>query len=376
MSVTQYLKEKGKPTRRFVGGFAAGTREITYNDLNPRERQDYDRWLNLKQTNTSQIKQGSFTSALFGRGGTNVSSVNIPPPDLSFSTFLKEKGYKNYVRTGLFRRKRAKTIGRASSKERREYESWKADKQFEYNRKVKEAAENNVRSSGGSQSFGFETANIQIQSTPSQRELNNKKRLEQIERIEAVDLSLDLGNYIGDKTLEERYPGLVQSIAEQVVSYGNTFRADEEYAEVVVTNTINNALEVANHINWLITPPNNTTDVELRSIDEMGSWSVQTTESVGLGTKSDGTLNLNLKEGEQPKEVPQKIFPRELFSPILEIKKDAKLIEKTKTLPFDVRSGILGSGFLNVSSRFRTTSPNQSLDNLDGFRIKRTQRVK
>lgn len=374
MSVSQYLKEKGKPTRRFVGGFASATREFTYNDLNPRERRDYDRWLNSKQTNASQIQQGSFTSALFGgRGGTNVSGVNIPPPDLSFSTFLKEKGYRDYVRTGFFRRRRAKTLARASSKEKREYESWKADKQFEYNRKVKEAAENNVRSS---QSFGFETANIQIQSTPSQRELNNKKLLEQIERIEAVDLSLDLGNYIGDKTLEERYPGLVQSITEQVVSYGNTFRADEEYAEVVVTDTINNALEVANHINWLITPPNNITDVELRSIDEMGSWSIQTTESVGLGTKSDGTLNLNLKEIEQPKEVPQKIFPRELFSPILEIKKDAKLIEKTKTLPFDVRSGIAGSGFLNVSSRFRTTSPNQSLDNSDGFRIKRTQRIK
>lgn len=372
MSVLQFLKEEGLPTRAY-GGFGVGRLRNSEFDLNPRERKRYRDWLAQKQTSSPQTTGGSFTSALFGRGGTNVSSVNIPPPDLSFKTFLREKGYRNYVRTGLFRRKRDKTIGRASAKERREYESWKADKQFEYNRKVKEAAENNVRSS---QSFNFETANIEIKSTPSQRELDNKKRLEQIERIEAVDLSLDLGNYIGDKTLEERYPGLVQSIAEQVVSYGNTFRADEEYAEVVVTNTINNALEVANHINWLITPPNNITDVELRSIDEMGSWSVQTTESVGLGTKSDGTLNLNLKEVEQPKEVPQKIFPRELFSPILQIKKDAKLIEKTKTLPFDVRSGVGGSGFLNVSERFRRTSPNQSFDNSDGLIIKRTQRVK
>jgi hypothetical protein len=36
MSVSQYLKEKGKPTRRGVGGFAAGTREVTYFNLNPR----------------------------------------------------------------------------------------------------------------------------------------------------------------------------------------------------------------------------------------------------------------------------------------------------------------------------------------------------
>lgn len=49
--------------------------------------------------------------------------------DLSFKTFLREKGYRDYVRTGLFQRKRAKTIKRASDKERREYELWKTQKQ-------------------------------------------------------------------------------------------------------------------------------------------------------------------------------------------------------------------------------------------------------
>jgi len=374
MSVTQFLKEKRLPTRTY-GSFSGGRLRDRESDLNPYERKQYRDWLAQKQASSSQITQGSFTSTFSGgRGGTNVSSVNIPPPDLSFSTFLKEKGYKNYVRTGLFRRKRAKTIGRASAKEKREYQSWKADKQSEYNRKVKEAAENNVRSS--SQSFNFETANIQIKSTPSQRELNNKKKLEQIERIEAVDLSLDLGNYLGDETLEERYPGLVQSITEQVVSYGNTFRADEEYAEVVVTNTISNALEVSDHIKWLITPPDSTSDVELRDVNSMGNWSLQTTESVGLGIKSDGTLNLNLKEVEEPKEIPQKIIPRKILSPIVQIRKDAKIIEKTKPLPFDVRSGIGGFGFLEVDKRFRISSPNQSFDNADGLRTKRTQRIK
>ena len=174
MSVTQFLKEKRLPTRT-RGIFGGGRLRDRESDLNPSERKQYRDWLSQKQ-GSSQITQGSFTSAFFGgRGGTNVSSVNIPPPDLSFATFLKEKGYKDYVRTGLFRRKRAKTIARASDREKREYESWKASKQFEYNKKVQEAAENNVL--GGSQSFNFDTANIQIKTTPSQRELNNKKLL-------------------------------------------------------------------------------------------------------------------------------------------------------------------------------------------------------
>jgi hypothetical protein len=54
---------------------------------------------------------------------------NLSGLDLSFKTFLREKGYRDYVRTGLFQRKRAKTIKRASDKERREYELWKTQKQ-------------------------------------------------------------------------------------------------------------------------------------------------------------------------------------------------------------------------------------------------------
>ena len=49
--------------------------------------------------------------------------------DLSFKTFLREKGYKDYVRTGLFQRKRAKTIQRASDKEKREYNIWTKQKE-------------------------------------------------------------------------------------------------------------------------------------------------------------------------------------------------------------------------------------------------------
>lgn len=59
--------------------------------------------------------------------------------DLSFKTFLREKGYKDYVRTGLFQRKRAKTIQRASNKEKREYNIW--TKQKEETEKEKQRAQ-------------------------------------------------------------------------------------------------------------------------------------------------------------------------------------------------------------------------------------------
>lgn len=77
-----------------------------------------------------------------------IPATSIPPPaedtvvkttmnftydlsglDLSFKTFLREKGYKDYVRTGLFQRKRAKTIQRASDKEKREYNIWTKQKE-------------------------------------------------------------------------------------------------------------------------------------------------------------------------------------------------------------------------------------------------------
>ena len=54
---------------------------------------------------------------------------NLSGLDLSFKTFLREKGYKDYVRTGLFQRKRAKTIQRASGKEKREYNIWTKQKE-------------------------------------------------------------------------------------------------------------------------------------------------------------------------------------------------------------------------------------------------------
>jgi hypothetical protein len=54
---------------------------------------------------------------------------NLSGLDLSFKTFLREKGYKDYIRTGLFQRKRAKTMKRASDKEKREYSIWKRQKE-------------------------------------------------------------------------------------------------------------------------------------------------------------------------------------------------------------------------------------------------------
>lgn len=341
MSVSQYLQEKGKPTRRFVGGFAGGTREITYNDLNPRERQDYDRWAvnRVENPTTMQSFLNSDSNPLSQTSTTTNYTYDLSGLDLSFKTFLREKGYKDYVRTGLFRRKRAKTLGRASDKERREYYAWK--KQKEDAEKERQRQQQDALSVLENAASGFVDINATVQRSTSQRELENKKRLEQIERIDAVDLSLEISNYLGSNEIESKYPGLVQTIQEAVVNYGNTFREEEIYAEVVVTNTINTRNEVLNHIEWMTTPPTAPTDVELRDVNLMGSWVLQTTETVGLGGEGEG-LNLKTKPTEEPNKVPPKTQLPKLNIPINEIRKDSKVIEKSKVLPFDRRSILFG----------------------------------
>ena len=76
----------------------------------------------------------------------------------------------------------------------------------------------------------LEAANIIQNTSPSQRELDNKALLDSIERIEAVDLSLETSNYVMDNSIEKKYPRLVDSIFENVQSYGNEFRDEEQYS--------------------------------------------------------------------------------------------------------------------------------------------------
>ena len=153
--------------------------------------------------------------------------------DTSWSTWMREAGIKTYVRTGLFQRKRTKTYDRFSSEEeRRQYNAWKKQKQDAESERISNLFEPS--------DVSLDAANIIQNTSPSQRELDNKALLDSIERIEAVDLSLETSNYEMDNSIEKKYPGLVDSIFENVQSYGNEFRDEEQYAQVIVTNTINN----------------------------------------------------------------------------------------------------------------------------------------
>lgn len=71
-----------------------------------------------------------------------------------------------------------------------------------------------------------------------------------------------------------KYPGLVAKILEAVSGVPSQLKSDEDFALVTVTNTINNANDVQQHLNWLVTPPAAPNDVELRSASSMGSWTV------------------------------------------------------------------------------------------------------
>lgn len=249
--------------------------------------------------------------------------------DTSWSTWMKEAGIKTYVRTGLFRRKRTKTYNDFSSdEEKRQYNAWK--------KKKIDAEEDRVSNLFQPTEVALEAVNIIKNTSPSQRELNNKAVLDAIERIDAVDLSLEKSNYVIDNSIEKKYPGLVDSIFENVQSYGNNFRDEEQYAQVVVTNTINNKSEILSHIEWMVTPPTSTTDVDIRDANSLGSWVLQTTEDVGMGIGSDESNGeLGVKDTEKAKPPKQKGFLRRIGSPTSEIKKDANDIASKRNIPFD-----------------------------------------
>ena len=251
--------------------------------------------------------------------------------DTSWSTWMKEAGIKTYVRTGLFRRKRTKTYNDFSSdSERSQYNAWK--------KKKEDAESDRISNLFQASDVALQAANIIKNTSPSQRELDNKSLLDSIERIEAVDLSLETSNYVIDNSIEKKYPGLVDSIFENVQSYGNEFRDEEEYAQVIVTDTINNKSEILSHINWMITPPTSTTDVEIRDASQLGSWVIQTTEDVGMGIGSDvSDGDLGVKNTEKPKPPKPKGFLRRIGSPTSEIKRDGNKISKTRGLPFDIK---------------------------------------
>jgi hypothetical protein len=251
--------------------------------------------------------------------------------DTSWSTWMREAGIKTYVRTGLFRRKRTKTYDRFSSKaERRQYDAWKAAKL--------KAEDDRITNLFQPSEVALEAVNIIQNTSPSQRELDNIALLESIQRIEAVDLSLERSNYAIDNSIEKKYPGLVDSIFSNVQSYGNEFRDEEEYAQVVVTNTINNKSEILSHINWMVTPPTSTTDVDIRDANSLGSWVLQTTEDVGMGIGSDESDgNLGVKDTEKPKSPKRKGILRPIGAPTSEIKRDGNNIAKNIKLPFDTK---------------------------------------
>ena len=71
-----------------------------------------------------------------------------------------------------------------------------------------------------------------------------------------------------------------------------TFDVPEQYAEVKVTNTINNRKDILYHIDWLC----GSDSEELRKASDMGSWNVETTEALGF----DHSDALDVLNGEEP----------------------------------------------------------------------------
>lgn len=79
-----------------------------------------------------------------------------------------------------------------------------------------------------------------------------------------------------------------------LTGYGSKemFDIPEQYAEVKVSDTINNKKDILYHINWLC----GSDSEELRKPSDIGSWNVETTEKLGF----DHSDALDILNGEEP----------------------------------------------------------------------------
>lgn len=66
-------------------------------------------------------------------------------------------------------------------------------------------------------------------------------------------------------TIEEKYPGLIDSVLSAAVSHTTTFVDDETYAAVSTESLLATNSGVENYINWILQPISSENDVELIS---------------------------------------------------------------------------------------------------------------
>jgi hypothetical protein len=64
----------------------------------------------------------------------------------------------------------------------------------------------------------------------------------------------------------------------------NKFKVTETYSETEISTTLDNNEEIISYINWLVSK--SVGDIELKTIDELGSWNYVPDEDLGIGLKS------------------------------------------------------------------------------------------
>ena len=64
----------------------------------------------------------------------------------------------------------------------------------------------------------------------------------------------------------------------------NKFKVTEAYSETEIITTLDNNQEIISYISWLVSK--DVSDIELKTIDELGSWEYVPDEDLGIGLKS------------------------------------------------------------------------------------------
>ena len=187
--------------------------------------------------------------------------------DTSFSTFLRVTGKRNYIRTGLFKRKRAKTYDNADGRERAEYNSWKR-KREEEDRKSREIKIPTFQGPGDA---------IQELLQSVEYKQYEAEEIDYAKLFEEEQAAYFNGiEFLKNLKVTEKYPDLIPNVYSSLKNYNLNFNDSEKYAGVKSEASPDgeyNESWIERHVTWMITPDG--TEPNLRQINSMGRWTFQ-----------------------------------------------------------------------------------------------------
>lgn len=148
----------------------------------------------------------------------------------------------------------------------------------------------------------------------SQKDITDLKEraIKTIPRSEKIvpEASQDPRNSNTRNTPSSRYPEIVKNISESTKNYWKNpqFKDAEDYAGVVVNDSVDGQNEISEFINYLSSPGD-----ELRDINTMGNWAVLSSQE-SVSTTKESVVKLEEPKTQPPTPTPPTPTPPKLYS--------------------------------------------------------------